>query len=192
MAAVTSFVARRPHPLRALGFGLRWALGHSLALLILGGLLLAFDLRLAPGHVRGLETAVGALLVGLGLWALVGVVHLRSGDLTHRLEHRLGRVHSHGRMGGGSLWTGAAHGLAGTAALFALLPLGLIGSPGLATAYVLCFGLGTVLAMGGYALLAGTLLHSLGERAARLAFAGRIGAALASIAIGLLWIGRAV
>ncbi len=31
MAAVTTFVSRRPRPREAVGFGVRWGLGHSAA-----------------------------------------------------------------------------------------------------------------------------------------------------------------
>lgn len=55
--AVTTFVSRRPRPLEAPVFGLRWGLGHSAAIVVLGGL----------------ESGWGALL-GLGLWLLFSAV----------------------------------------------------------------------------------------------------------------------
>lgn len=193
MAAVTTFVSRRPHPLRALGFGVRWALGHSLALLVLGGALILLELRVPEAAAGAMEAAVGVMLVGLGVWALGGLLHRRSLSQAHAAAHRQTRPHSHVHPAGrGTLWVGVAHGLAGTAAFLALLPVALIGSPWLAGAYLLCFGIGTVAAMGLYALLAGLLFHRAGERTPALAGLLRAAAAVASIGIGTVWIVGAV
>lgn len=169
MAAVTTFVARRPRPWQALSFGLRWGVGHSLALAVASALLLAFDLRPPEGLERGLEAAVGLLLILLGLRLLRA-----------RPEVAPAVAHRHG-----TTWVGAAHGLAGTGAFLALLPVTLIGSPWLAGGYVLAFGAGTVVAMGAYATAAGLLFERVGGR-------GLVGlTALCSVAIGLLWVVRA-
>jgi hypothetical protein len=82
---------------------------------------------------------------------------------------------------------GAAHGLAGTAGFLALVPTALIASPWLAGAYLLCFGLGTVVAMGLYGLVAGVLFHHAGTHLPALGGALRLGAAAASTLLGVLW-----
>lgn len=168
VAAVTTFVAQRPRPRQALSFGVRWGVGHSLVLAAASAALLALDLRPPEGLERALEGAVGLLLIALGLRLL------RTGGPT-RAPAR----------GHGTTWVGAAHGLAGTGAFLALLPVTLLGSPWLAGGYVLAFGLGTVLAMGAYALAAGLLFERVGGR-------GLVGlTALCSVAIGLVWVVRA-
>lgn len=193
MAAVTAFVSRRPHPLRALGFGVRWGIGHSLAILAVGGTLVALDVRFADRWVRGLELGVGAMLLGLGLWALMGVVHRRALSPAHEAAHRRSFPHSHLRAPrGGTTWVGVAHGLAGTAGFLALLPAALIASPWLAAGYLSLFGLGTVLAMGCYALAAGLLFHRAGSLAPALGTTLRAAAALASAVVGALWMWGAV
>jgi sulfite exporter TauE/SafE len=176
MAAVTTFVSRRPHPMRALGFGIRWGVGHSLALLAAGGLVILLGLRIPEGLARGLEFGVGAMLVGLGIWTLAGV---RSGA-------RNAHEHSHGESAG-TAWVGAAHGLAGTAGFLALAPAALLGSRAMAGAYLLLFGLGTVVAMALYAGLAGLLFQGTAERVPTLARALRVITGIASIGIGAIW-----
>src|SRR5690349_9186092 len=44
VAAVTTFVSRRPAPRECIRFGARWGLGHSASVLVAGGLLIALDL----------------------------------------------------------------------------------------------------------------------------------------------------
>ena len=70
MLAVTTFVSRRPALATAAGFGLRWGMGHSLAVLALGGVLLATGLSWPERWTSVGEGAVGVMLVALGLWSL--------------------------------------------------------------------------------------------------------------------------
>ena len=55
MMAVTTFVSRRPTLATAFGFGLRWGIGHSLAVFVAGAVLLATGIRWSPGMERILE-----------------------------------------------------------------------------------------------------------------------------------------
>lgn len=181
MAAVTTFVSRRPRPLEALGFGVRWGLGHSAAIFAVGVALILLDVHVPEGIVRGLEFGVGGLLTALGLWLLWSILHGRA----HALAGGGRAHHHHGR--GASAWVGVAHGLAGTAPLVALLPVALGGSPWTAGGYLLFFGVGTTLAMGAYALLAGALFHQAGHRFPALAGALRAATALGSVALGIAW-----
>jgi hypothetical protein len=184
MAAVTTFVSRRPRPLEAVGFGLRWGVGHSAAILVLGGILIALDLRLPEGMARGLEFGVGAMLLALGLWLLWGVLHERAHRLAGDRSHDHPHAHHHGR---GSLWVGVAHGVAGTAPFVAVLPVALVRSPVAAGGYLLLFGVGTTVAMGLYALVAGMIFHHAGHRAPALGGAFRALTALGSAALGVVW-----
>ena len=191
MAAVSAFVSRRPHPMRALGFGIRWGVGHSLALLVAGGAVILLDLELSERVVRGLELAVGVMLIGLGLWAVAGVLHRRVLARAHQAAHREGHPHSHTHTHG-TTWVGAFHGLAGTAGFLALLPVAFISSPWLAGGYLLLFGVGTVAAMGLYALLAGLLLHRVGSRAPALGVTMRALTGMVSTVVGVLWVSGAL
>lgn len=183
MAAVTTFVSRRPRPLEAVGFGLRWGVGHSLAILLVGGILIALDVQLPEALARGLEFGVGTLLLFLGLWLLWSLLHERA----HRAAGG-GHAHDHNHAHrGGSTWVGIAHGLAGTAPLVATVPVTFIRSPGLAVAYLLMFGVGTTLAMGLYALIAGAVFHHAGHRVPTLAGTLRAVTALGSAVLGVVW-----
>ena len=70
MMAVTTFVSRKPTLATAFGFGLRWGIGHSLAVFVAGAVLLATGIRWSPGMERILEGTVGIALVGVGIWSL--------------------------------------------------------------------------------------------------------------------------
>lgn len=185
MAAVTTFVSRRPRLAEAAGFGLRWGLGHSLAILALGLVLIALGVRIPASVESGLEFGVGTLLLGLGLWLLWGVVHGRAHVLAGEAPH----PHRHGR---GSLWVGVAHGISGTAALLALLPVTLIRSPWAASGYLLLFGVGTTVAMAAYAAVAGVLFEQAGRRSPAAGGTLRAATALGSAGLGVFWMVNAM
>jgi hypothetical protein len=193
MAAVTTFVSRRPRPLDAFGFGVRWGIGHSLAILVAGGALILLDVRVPEALEAALEFGVGAMLVGLGGWVMAGVYHRRGHGTAHAHAHSDGLPHSHVHLHGrATVWVGVAHGLAGTAALLALLPAALMSSAWLATGYLLLFGVGTVLAMGLYAAVAGVLFHHAGDRVPGFGTWLRVITSAASMIIGALWMLGAV
>ncbi len=75
MAAVSTFVASRPKPREAISFGLKWAAGHGLALLILGSVLflLSRAAEKSQPHLFSsgiLDRFVGFVLILLGANAL--------------------------------------------------------------------------------------------------------------------------
>jgi len=175
VAAVTAFVSRRPRPREAVGFGVRWGVGHSAAILAAGVFLIALGVRIPPALDSALELLVGLILIGLGVWLLR---ELRRSD---RLPGGPARA--------GTVWVGVVHGLAGTAALLALLPVTLIASPLHSAAYLASFGVGTIMAMAAYGLAAGWLFRRAGRVHPRWTTGIRAGAAVASLVIGGLWIG---
>ena len=182
MAAVTTFVSRHPRPREALAFGVRWGLGHSAAILGVGLALILLRLQIPDAVVRGLEFGVGGMLLALGLWLLWTLLHGRA----HELVSHKGHTHTHSHRGA-TTWVGVAHGLAGTAPLIALLPVALSRSPWSAGAYLILFGVGTVVAMGLYALVAGVVFGRAGTRFPGLAGGMRIATALGSAALGMVW-----
>lgn len=186
MAAVTTFVARRPSSHDALRFGVRWGAGHSAAIFALGGVLIVLGRQIPAGVARGLEFGVGALLLALGLWLLWGVFHARAHS---HIAAGDGHFHSHGSA---TFGVGIAHGIAGTAPLVALLPM-ILGDTGWgAAAYLVLFGVGTIIAMGLYAVLVGAAFRHAAERSALLIRGMRTATALASTALGVMWMHGAV
>jgi len=206
MVAVSTFVSRRPTLVAATQFGLRWGLGHSLAVLAAGGVLLATGVRWPARYESYGEALIGLMLVGLGAWALASArkLHLHSaeehGGHAHLHVHRgPGRhQHPHGPAlppdrphdHGGITLVGVMHGLAGTTGVVALVPVTLMDRVGLGVGYLLCFGLGVTAAMTLFALVAAGAIrqvssHSLawGQRAA-------MAIGLSGIGVGLWWLGR--
>ena len=63
LAAVATLVAREGDTRRAIRQGVFWGLGHALTLLLVGGLVMVVGVVLSERWMRGLETAIGVMLV---------------------------------------------------------------------------------------------------------------------------------
>jgi ABC-type nickel/cobalt efflux system permease component RcnA len=209
MLAVTTFVAGRPALRTAAVFGLRWGLGHSVAVMALGGGLLATGLRWPAGYDAIGEGLVGLMLVGLGCWALRASrnLHLHPpaehGDHAHLHVHADGATHAHPHApsagaehhhhhaaGHGITLVGLMHGLAGSGGVVAILPVTFLGSVGLGLAYLAAFGVGVTVGMILYAAVAALAM----QRAASHSVAwgrrlmGMVG--VAGVVVGGWWILR--
>lgn len=205
MVAVTAFVSRRPALATAARFGFRWGLGHSVAVLLAGGVLVLTGLRWSEQWDHLAEAAVGVMLVGIGLWSLRATrnlhVHLPAehGDHAHLHTHGHGaEAHRHGHHhhpGGhrhGMTLVGMLHGLAGTTGAVALLPITLLDRPAVALGYLVIFGLGVTVAMTIYAAITAAAMRrasgasiALGRRITRVV-------GLAGVVVGGWWIWRAL
>jgi hypothetical protein len=164
IAAVSSLAARRTEVRDIVKHGLTWGLGHTLTLFVFAGAAILLGKAIPDALARPLETAVGLMLVGLGvhvLWRLWrDRVHFHAhghGDGTKHIH-----VHSHvsesiphwasaHQHGHGFRWrsllVGLMHGMAGSAALL-VLAISQGPNPAAAMVYVLLFGLGSMLGMG--------------------------------------------
>ena len=79
MAAVSTFVAGRPSPRAAALFGFKWAIGHSLSLLVFGTVLYALKMAVHQPALfasGALDRFVGFVLLALGVWM---AIQLRTG-----------------------------------------------------------------------------------------------------------------
>ena len=208
MVAVTVFVSRRPDPAAAARFGARWGIGHSLAVLAAGAVLLVTGVRIPARFDAAGETVVGLMLLGLGAWALLSArklhlhsaeehgghahVHLHSGAHgEHEHPHRSGADKSTDHTHGSITLVGLLHGLAGTSGVVALVPVTLMDRATIGLGYLAAFGVGVTLAMTIFALVAAIAVR----RASRssLVWGRRIveGIAVAAIGVGGWWIARA-
>ena len=192
LAAVSVFVSRRPSWRNALGLGARWGMGHSLTVVLLGGVLALSGLQM-PARFQSLaERAVGAVLIVLGIFAISRAIklhghwHKHHGDRHwHLHSHRTseGHEHDHGALMG----IGMLHGLAGTGALVVALPVAIGGSRTGALIFLLAFGLGTILSMSLFSAAAGWLLSATTVVSRNVHRGAIVLAGLLSIGVGAWW-----
>ncbi len=197
LAAVSTLLAEHSHahPRKSAWLGAFWGVGHSLALLAVGGVLLLMHLRM-PGPMADLfELAVAAMLLVLGARSLRRAVRAgRSGQRSLHVHHGAPHVHAgpadHLHVG---RWTmakrplliGLVHGLAGSGALTALA-LASMPSLGSGLVYMLLFGAGSIVGMALLTGLAGWPLRQLAQRThVQAALSGLAG--VISLVLGVLW-----
>ena len=131
LAAVTTLVSRERSSVRAALLGAWWGLGHTLALVVVGTILVIVRADLPAPVAELFELGVALMLIVLGLRAIRqaalqgpgGPLHLhRHGPIVH--THAAVPAHVH--IGAWTfarrpLLVGAVHGLAGSGALTALV-----------------------------------------------------------------------
>jgi high-affinity nickel-transport protein len=202
--AVSAFVGPAPSARTAVGFGLRWGLGHSATVTAVGMALVLAGVRLGPTLDVWAERAVGVALVAVGLWSFRAVRNLHAhpapahGDHAHLHAHGTGtRAHDHAHGPGtarprhhprGITWLGVLHGLAGSSAVLALVPVTLLASPGAGLLYLLLFSVGVT---GGMMFFAFALAVTIRRATSRsVEWGRRIGRAIAvaSVATGVFWL----
>ena len=170
LAAVTSFIARRPSPLTATGFALRWGLGHAASLFAVGMAATLFGFAMSPGLKTASELVVGATLIGLGLRSMRGA---------QRDQARTRSV----------FWVGVIHGVAGSAGILVIIPIALFNSPWSVLAYIAIFSLGITATMAFYALSVGGVLSKVQSGAGAAWYPWLAGAAgTCTVLLGLAWI----
>jgi len=200
LAAIAPLAVRKQA--RAWESGLRWGLGHAFGVAIIGvTLLLLRELLPLEAISDWSERLVGFLLLAIGFWGLRkafdrrihshehshdGVTHLHihlHDHLAHAPREKLEHRHRHAVFGIGTL-----HGLAGSSHLYALVPVVVVGSFGMALLYLGAYAAGCVAAM---CLFSGTI-GLIGQKFSvnnTTAYRGLMGASsLASVLIGVYWI----
>jgi hypothetical protein len=159
VAAVATLVEDEERPGTT---GAAWGIGHSLPILLLGGLFLALDIQIPASIATAFELLVALVLVGLGGRVLagreaLGLALLRhahadgegSSGRSHRHlslgKTRIGLLHSHEDEA--SLAVGVIHGLAGSGGVVVALAAA-SRTTASGAAFLLGFSLASVLAMG--------------------------------------------
>lgn len=170
---------------RAWVVGLRWGVGHALGIIAVALLFVSaadwLDLELLAGTGPYL---VGGVLVAVGLWGLWHLQH-STDHFSHAAEP--GHAHVHATA---ALSIGTLHGLVGTGSTLAVLPAAGMHSWAESSVYLFGFGVGTVVSMMGIAWLLGVLApREERSQAYRRAF---VAASLASLVLGIVWIGLAL
>jgi ABC-type nickel/cobalt efflux system permease component RcnA len=165
VVAVSTIVSRERSVKQGAVIGMMWGFGHTITIFIVGAGIILFNLTIPPRIGLSMEMAVAGMLILLGILNLTGVLQKltermtpaawksvvaepsapasdpRSPGFARRLLTRFGYYQLLRPLA-----IGLIHGLAGSAAV-ALLVLSMIHSPAWAIAYLVVFGLGTVVGM---------------------------------------------
>jgi high-affinity nickel-transport protein len=165
VVAISTIVSKQRSIRNAAFIGSVWGLGHTITIFIVGALIILFGVEIPPRLGLSMEFSVALMLILLGILNLTGVMQKMTTYFTPAVSERAiasgngiqgsTRVDgwlekSVGRFGLYQclrpLVIGLVHGLAGSAAV-ALLVLSTIHNPAWATAYLLIFGIGTMIGM---------------------------------------------
>src|SRR5262245_38419585 len=195
LAAVTTLVTEQRSSYKAALLGACWGLGHTLALVVVGAVLVVLRAEM-PARVADLfELFVAVMLIALGVRAIYQAA--RQGQDGPVYTHHHGRVvHAHHTAAPHvhiGTWTlarrplivGAVHGLAGSGALTALV-LATLPTTGAQLAYMGLFGLGSTLGMAALSGVLGWPIARLGARPS-VARTVSIAVGLTSTALGFFW-----
>lgn len=196
LAAISTVLAERPSFRASSAVGFWWGIGHTTTLMIVGAVVLAWDIRLPEHFELFAESGVGLLLIVLGVtlaWKLYRErwhVHSHQhddGPHVHFHSHREQDDHRHRHWLAGSvrpLCIGMAHGLAGSAALM-LIVLSSTRELGSGLLSIGVFGVGSIVGMMAIGLtISLPLVYSVA--ASRRVFVGLQGCAgVTSVCIGI-------
>jgi hypothetical protein len=193
--------------LKAFRLGVRWGLGHSGGVLLIG--LLAVSLKeWVDFEVIGEwgERLVGVMLVAIGAWGVRYGLRLtihahahvhESGGHAHlhvhtpraaQEEHDVAAAPTRHRHAHTAFLAGTLHGVAGTAHILGVLPAVALSSWLASGLYLGAFALGTVAAMATFAALVGEGSARASADAPRLLRRLTIVAGALTILVGLVWI----
>ena len=205
LAAVVALSTRARGRLATMLRGAAWGLGHTTALLVVGGVCLAFGTSVSETSGQWLERGVGVMLIVLGAQVFVRLrrhhvhvhVHAHAGGVTHVHAHRHlptevdgeGHRHPHAsRSHLGAALVGTVHGMAGSAALVVLTSATSV-SFWSGLAYIACFGVGSMVGMAALSLALSVPLEFSARRLAHAYGLIEIPVAVVTVALGL-WMVR--
>ena len=196
LAAVSTIVSERKSLFSAALVGGLWGVGHTIALFVVGLIVILLKLQISESVEAKLESVVGLMLVILGVNAVRKIlssktIHAHTHDHSGH-EHKHLHTHadetaeaSHHRFSPRSVVVGMIHGLAGSGALmFIILPL--IESPVVALAYIVVFGIGSIGGMMLMSFLLGLPFHLTAGRFGALNTGIRWCSGIFSIGLGML------
>jgi len=152
IAALSTILSRNKSIKDSSILGMFWGFGHTVALLVMGFLILLLKITVPEKIALSFELIVGTMLVLLGINLLIQIyedkIHIHKHvhgkeKHSHFHTHKHTKQHNHFHK---SLYIGLLHGLAGSAAL-SLLVLTTINSIWLGLLYILIFGIGSIIGM---------------------------------------------
>ena len=167
VVAVSTIVSQQKNVFRSVLVGLLWGAGHTAALVVVGGVVLALRVAIPEEINSWLEFGVALMIIVLGVVALRRAlrggatvhVHQHTHDgLSHKHVHfhdketkheptvRTAHSHSVSQIGWKPILIGTMHGLAGSGALTVLV-MTQISSTAIGLVYLAIFGLGSMVGM---------------------------------------------
>ena len=152
--AVTNLATGRVELKSTIQFCLRWAIGHGLILFIVGVLVFIVGIHLPESVSQYAEIMVASILILLGIYVLYEVLYRRihihfhqHDDMPQHAHWHSHATHSSHRHKHTAMFIGMLHGLAGSAPLLALIPLGITQQPLHGFLYLVIFSLGVIVSM---------------------------------------------
>ncbi len=143
IVTVSTLILNKDSLKNSMKLALKWALGHSITLLVLSGLTFSLNSAFMALMSTSAEQMVGATMIFLGL-----IVFFQEVKHSTRLK-RAGPEHS--QFSGSKLFgMGVLHGVAGSASIFLLIPVALTESILSVFLYVGLFCFGMILTMSLY------------------------------------------
>ena len=186
LTAISTLVAEGKSVRGTAWLGVVWGIGHTVALLAVGGVLALLHAQMPAGLNTAFEFAVAILLIGLGVRSIARA--FRADPLLAR-PHAHPHSHAHSPFALRSLVIGVVHGLAGSGALTALV-LAELPTTAARLGYMALFGIGSV---GGMALLSGVAGFPMAKLARRPGprRALALGTGALSLGFGIWWLSAA-
>ncbi len=198
--------------------GLSWGFGHTVGMLLIGGLFILFKKYLPVDAIgKHSDTIIGFLLVGIGSWAILRTYirhshknrphsHFHSRPTLyahiHKHTHLDGKAHepdhSHDHEHSGNtvrrnaltaLFIGIIHGFAGFSHLFALLPSLALPTVMASVIYIAAFASGTIMTMVLFAFILGLVAFQAVVKDKQVFLKWfTLTGGLLAVGIGILWI----
>lgn len=162
--------------------GLRWGLGHSAGVVLVGALLLGLRGLLPIEQMSSwAERLVGIMLIGIGIWGLRRAwpnhihshthqhdgsshIHVHVHRTSDAPSHSNGTAHRHSHA---AFAVGTLHGLAGSSHFWGVLPALAFPTLPQASTYLVAYGAGTALAMASFAAVIAAVSRSMSSSGTR-------------------------
>ena len=198
LAAIAPLAVRGPK--RAWAPGVRWGIGHSAGVAVIG--LLSLWLRdLLPVDLLSTwgERAVGIMLIGIGFWALRKAFKVHAHEHEHDGDRHL-HIHAHAPHVGhhqpeshhhhthAAFGIGTLHGLAGSSHFVGVLAALAFPTRTEAIAYLAAFAAGTIASMAAFSWVMGSLTTRYAAGSTKI-YRGFLGfCAATAMLVGCFWL----
>ena len=180
----------------SINFCLRWALGHGITLMVIGGCVFLFGMAIPDQLSVYAEHGVGLVLILIGILVLFRLrqknihlhYHQHDGLPQHAHWHSHHENNQHDKdphqHQHSAILVGVLHGVAGSAPLLVLIPIAKLATPAYGLLYLLIFSIAVITAMAIFGGLLGKLYQWLSRYGSQTIKFLRIGIAGGAIVVG--------